>query len=88
VSAGIILLDKLEPEFALLPPAGEGLDVRKPFKINYLGRYSADFALSSGEPLDLGLGVSGESDTNMDLLQSLLLYLLNLFLLLLLSFLL
>lgn len=79
VSAGIILLDKLEPDFALLP--GGELDVHKPFKINYLGKYSVNFALSSGEPLDLGWGAGEESGINIGLLRSLFLYLLFLLLL-------
>lgn len=79
VSAGVVLLDRLEPEFELLP--GGGLQVNKPFKINYLGRYSANFALNSGEPLDIDIGL----DTG--LIQSFFLYLLNIFLILLFAFL-
>jgi hypothetical protein len=78
VSSGIILLDRLESRSGLVP--GGGLEASKPFQISYMGRYTADFALSPGEPLDLGLGIGGESNTNIGLLQSLLLYLLFLLL--------
>jgi hypothetical protein len=80
VSAGVILLDKLNPGFTL---PDEGLDVRKPFKIGYMS-YATDFALSPGEPPSLGLGVSGEGS---NLLQFLLFFLLNSLLFLLLGFL-
>lgn len=83
VSAGVILLDRLEPGPSPLS-TGEELNVNRPFQISYMGRYTANFALSSGEPLGLGLGVSGE-ETN--ILQLLLFGLLNFLLLLLLSFL-
>jgi len=83
VSAGIILLDQLEPRTSLL---GEKLDVNRPFQISYMGRYTADFALSPGEPLDLGLGMSGGEEGG-SLLEILLFGLLNFFLFLILSFL-
>jgi len=82
VSAGVILLDRLEPELTLL---GEGpeLDVNRPFQIGYRG-YTADFALRSGGSAGLGADRSGD---NVNLLEFLLLQLLSLLLFLLLSFL-
>ena len=84
VSSGIILLDRLELRSSLVP--GGGLEVNRPFQIGYMGRYTADFALSSGEPLDLGLGVSSGEEGG-SLLEILLFGLLNFLLFLLLSFL-
>lgn len=83
VSAGIILLGRLEPRAPLL--GGQELEVNKPFQISYMS-YTAGFALNSGEPLDLSLGVSGGEESR-GLLQLLFFGLLNLLLLLLLSFL-
>jgi len=88
VSAGVILLGELEPELGAgvelgLLGGGQRLDARRPFTINYMERYHADFSLrSSGEPLELGL--SGEGG----LLELLLIQLLNLLLFFLLAFLL
>jgi len=84
VSSGIILLDRLESRSGLVP--GGGLETSRPFQISYLGRYTANFALSPGEPLDLGIGIGG-GEENTGLLQLLLFGLLNFLLLLLLSFL-
>jgi hypothetical protein len=83
VSSGVILLDRLESGSGLLP-GGLDLDVNRPFQISYMG-YTTDFALSPGEPFDLGLGVSGEESAS--LLQLFFFTLLNFLLLLLLSFL-
>lgn len=83
VSAGIILLDRLESGAGLL--SGGGLEVNRPFQISYMGRYTADFALSPSEPLDLGIGTGGGEGSS--LLDILLFGLLNFLLFLLLSFL-
>lgn len=83
VSSGIILLDRLEPRSLLLE---QRLEASRPFQISYMGRYTADFALSPGEPLGLGIGIGG-GEENTGLLQLLLFGLLNFLLLLLLSFL-
>jgi len=84
VSSGIILLDRLESRSGLVP--GRGLEASKPFQISYMGRYTADFALSPGEPLALGIGIGGGEEST-GLLQFLLFGLLNFLLFLLLSFL-
>jgi len=86
VSAGVILLDRLEPELGFPPLLGLRLDVRKPFSINYMD-YSTDFALgpSPGEPLGLGPWSPGGEIT--DLFQLILYAILNLLLFLLLGFL-
>lgn len=84
VSAGIILLDRLEPDFTLLPGERLELDVNKPFQIGYMEDYTTNFALGSGESSGLGVGRSSD---DMGLLRFLLLQLLSFFLFLLLSFL-
>lgn len=80
VSAGVILLGELEPEFAPLP--AEGLDVHEPFIISYMN-YTTNFALSGGPSSAFGLEVG----VGIDLLQLLLFGLLQFLLFLLLGFL-
>lgn len=89
VTAGIILLDQLavSGSSAFATPAPQ-LDTRRPFTITYIGRYSTNFALQSEatEGIELGLAVNPIGASNP--LELIWLALLNLFLLLLLAFLL
>ncbi len=67
VSAGIILLDRLESNFG--PLEGEPLQVSKPFRIGYLEKYSTNFALSSGEGGEVEWGVGWEGHSILDFFQ-------------------